>query len=251
MSAAVELTGVTHQFAAGGRGGEAPLVAIEGLDLTVPAGTFVALVGTSGCGKSTLLRVLAGLVVPTQGRATVAGQDVVGRPGHAAYMPQSDALLPWRRALDNAVLGSELDGRSADEARREAQALFEPFGLAGFERAWPSQLSGGMRQRLALLRTFLLRREVLLLDEPFGALDALTRSDMVAWLQSVWLADRRTVVLVTHDVEEALLLADRVAVMAPRPGRIVAQVPVPFDRPRRAELVVDPACVALRAPVLA
>ena len=173
-----------------------------------------------------------------------------GRPGVAAYMAQKDLLLPWRRALDNAILGSELDGVDRSEARARASAWFDRFGLAGFEEAWPHELSGGMRQRLALLRTFLFRRDVLLLDEPFGALDAITRQDMVTWLAEVWAADRRTALLVTHDVEEALLLSDRVEVMSARPGTIVASIPVDLDRPRPAELVTDPAFVALRARVL-
>jgi ABC-type nitrate/sulfonate/bicarbonate transport system ATPase subunit len=245
---AVSVGGLSHRFPSGdARQGD--LTALDSVDLEVEAGQFVALVGPSGCGKSTLLRVLAGLLVASAGTATVGGLDVVGRPGHAAYMPQKDLLLPWRRAIDNATLGAELDGRVDREARAEATALFERFGLAGFERAWPSQLSGGMRQRLALLRTFLYRRDVLLLDEPFGALDALTRRDMVSWLQGVWLDDRRSVVFVTHDVEEALVLADRVDVLTARPGRVVARVDVPFSRPRPASIVSDPAFVALRARI--
>jgi len=248
VSAALVLGHVGHRFAE--RGGAA-VTALADIDLSVAAGEFVALVGPSGCGKSTLLRVVAGLLVPTQGTATVGGVDVVGRPGHAAFMPQKDLLLPWRRAVDNAILGAELDGTDRDAARAEARSQFEQFGLAGFERAWPAELSGGMRQRLALLRTFLYRRDVLLLDEPFGALDALTRRDMVRWLQDVWSADRRTVLFVTHDVEEALLLADRVVVLAARPGRVVAEVTVPLPRPRRSALIGDPSFVALRTHVLA
>jgi ABC-type nitrate/sulfonate/bicarbonate transport system ATPase subunit len=194
--------------------------------------------------------VLAGVQPPTGGAATIDGADVRGRPGAAAYMAQKDLLLPWRRALDNAILGRELDGADRTEARARAAAWFERFGLSGFEDAWPHELSGGMRQRLALLRTFLFHRDVLLLDEPFGALDAITRQDMVAWLAEVWAADRRTALLVTHDVEEALLLSDRVEVMSARPGTIVASIPVGLERPRPAELVTDPAFVALRARVM-
>jgi ABC-type nitrate/sulfonate/bicarbonate transport system ATPase subunit len=241
----IELQGLGHRFR-----GARPLEVLAGIDLVVPAGAFLGLVGPSGCGKSTLLRMLAGLLRPTEGSATVAGESVVARPGHAAFMPQKDLLLPWRRALGNAVLGLEVDGVPAAAAAGRALPLFERFGLAGFEQAWPSELSGGMRQRLALLRTFLLPRGVLLLDEPFGALDAITRREMVDWLQEVWLADGRTVVFVTHDVEEALLLSDRVDVMSSRPGRIVASLDVPFARPRRPAMVVDPAFVALRGRVL-
>jgi len=239
----IAVAGLAHSFGAGRE-------ALGPVDLIVEPGTFVSIVGPSGCGKSTLLRVLAGVLTPSSGHATIDDRDVRGQPGVAAYMAQKDLLLPWRRALDNAILGSELDGVDRSEARARASAWFDRFGLTGFEEAWPHELSGGMRQRLALLRTFLFRRDVLLLDEPFGALDAITRQDMVTWLAEVWAADRRTALLVTHDVEEALLLSDRVEVMSARPGTIVASIPVDLDRPRPAELVTDPAFVALRARVL-
>ncbi len=212
---------------------------------------FVSLVGPSGCGKSTLLKVLAGVLVPTAGAAEVGGETVIGRPGRTAYMPQKDLLLPWRRTLDNATLGAELHGTAPAEARTRAVPLLERFGLAGFERAWPEELSGGMRQRVALLRTFLLDRQVLLLDEPFGALDAITRRRMYAWLETVWLHDRRSVLFVTHDVEEALTLSDRVHVLSPRPGRVVDTVEVGFPRPRTADLIGDAAFVRMRRRVLA
>jgi ABC-type nitrate/sulfonate/bicarbonate transport system ATPase subunit len=226
------------------------LTVIDDLDLDVGAGEFVSIVGPSGCGKSTLLRVVAGLLVPDGGGVEVAGEDVVERPGRVGYMPQKDNLLPWRRALGNAVLGAEIAGVPAKEAEAMARPLFDRFGLAGFEQAWPSQLSGGMRQRLALLRTFLIDKPVLLLDEPFGALDAITRRSMQAWLQDVWSADRRTVVFVTHDVEEALWLADRVVVLSARPGRVVDVVSVAQPRPRDPDLITDPAFVSLRARLL-
>lgn len=264
----------------------ATTVVLDELDLTVAAGSFTAIVGPSGCGKSTILRILAGLLEPDTGTATVAGTDVINRPGACAWLSQRDDLLPWRRVLGNATLGAELGGRARRDAEAAARPLLARFGLAGVERAWPSQLSGGMRQRLAVLRTFLVDAPVLLLDEPFGALDALTRRQMQAWLQQVWLedfgssagpgvsgvsgddqgvvtgdgADRgrhdeqagagRTVLLVTHDVEEALLLADRVVVLSLRPGRIVADLGVDFARPRPAELVSEPAFVARRAELL-
>ena len=223
---------------------------LDGIDLSVPGGEFVSLVGPSGCGKSTLLRILAGLLTPTAGNATVGGKSAAEHRDLVAYMPQRDLLLPWRRALDNAVVGAQVAGAPLPAARAQAREMFQRFGLAGFERAWPAELSGGMRQRLALLRTFLLDREVLLLDEPFGALDAITRRQMYGWLQEVWLADRRTAVFVTHDVEEAIYLSDRVIVLSPRPGRIVADIAVPLDRPRDKHVVTDPGFVALKAAVL-
>ena len=244
-SAPVEVRRLVHSFPA-----EPPLDVLAGVDLDVAPGSFVSIVGPSGCGKSTLLRVLAGLVTPTAGTAAIDGVSVIGRPGAAAYMPQKDNLLPWRRALANATLGAEIGGVQRADAQARARALFEPFGLAGFERSWPSQLSGGMRQRLALLRTFLFDRPVLLLDEPFGALDAITRRRMYAWLQDVWLNDRRTVIFVTHDVEEALYLSDRVVVVSPRPGRVVSDLPVELARPRPAGLVSDAAFVARKAELL-
>jgi ABC-type nitrate/sulfonate/bicarbonate transport system ATPase subunit len=230
--------------------GQPPVRALDDVSLTVGMGQFASLVGPSGCGKSTLLRVLAGLIAPDQGVARVVGGDTRGRPGLAAYMPQRDLLLPWRRALSNATLGAELAGVRRDEARQRALDLLPRFGLDGFERAWPAQLSGGMRQRLALLRTFLVPRDVLLLDEPFGALDALTRRDMHAWLQDVWVADRRSALLVTHDVDEALSLSDVVYVMSDRPGRIVRRIDVPLPRPRSTADTASTAFGTLKAEVL-
>jgi len=194
--------------------------------------------------------VLAGLLIPTDGSARIDGMDARGHPGLAAFMPQRDLLLPWRKAVGNAILGAEIAGVPRREARARAAELFERFGLAGFEEAWPSQLSGGMRQRLALLRTFLLPMGVLLLDEPFGALDAITRREMHLWLQEVWARDQRTVLFITHDVEEALLLSDRVHVMSARPGRLIESVDVPFPRPRGNRTVAEPEFVALKARLL-
>jgi ABC-type nitrate/sulfonate/bicarbonate transport system ATPase subunit len=244
--AAIELRHVSHTFGDGRRG----VAVLDDVSLAVEPRSFVSLVGPSGCGKSTILRILAGLLSPSAGEAYINSVDTAGRPGLAAFMPQKDLLLPWRRALANTTLGAEVAGQSKAEAQRRARELLDVFGLEGFEDAWPSQLSGGMRQRVALLRTFLLPGNALLLDEPFGALDAITRREMQSWLQDVWLRDRRTVLLVTHDVEEALVLSDVVYVMSPRPGRIVATVEVPFARPRDSAAVTHPEFVALRAKLL-
>jgi ABC-type nitrate/sulfonate/bicarbonate transport system ATPase subunit len=241
----VEVRGLLHAFGT--------VDVLAGVDLTVAPGEFVAVLGPSGCGKSTLLKILAGLVEPTAGTATIDGTDVRGRLGLAAYQPQRDALLPWRRVVPNAALGAELAGVPAAAARAQAAELLVRFGLSGFERAWPAQLSGGMRQRVAIARTFLVGRAPLLLDEPFGALDALTRRDLYGWLEGVWEADddRRSAVLVTHDVDEALTLADRVVVLSARPGRVVATEAVSFARPRRPELLARPDWGAARARLLA
>ena len=221
-----------------------PLAVLAGVSLSVARGEAVAVIGPSGCGKSTLLRCLAGLERPSAG---VAELD-----GGAAFMAQRDALMPWKRALANATLGAEVAGVARREARAHALALLGPFGLAGFERAWPGELSGGMRQRLALLRTFLTPSSTLLLDEPLGALDAITRRDLQGWVEERWLAEqpRRALLLVTHDVEEALLLSDRVVVLSARPGRFVAEVPRPWARPRPPALVLEADFVAAKADLL-
>ncbi|MGZ8632843.1 MAG: ABC transporter ATP-binding protein [Solirubrobacteraceae bacterium] len=195
--------------------------ALEGLDLEVHAGELVAVVGPSGCGKTTLLELVCGLQTPDSGSI---------RADPAVLMPQRDGLLPWLRAIDNAALAVRLAGASREQARARAHPLFAAFGLEGFERARPHELSGGMRQRVAFLRTLLSGKPVLCLDEPFGALDALTRAAMQDWLLARLAGDARTLLLVTHDVEEAARLGDRVVVLAPRPGRVVAQLAV--ARPR-------------------
>jgi ABC-type nitrate/sulfonate/bicarbonate transport system ATPase subunit len=238
----ISVDGVTHAF------GDVDV--LDGISVEIPAGRFAGLVGPSGCGKSTLLKVLAGLIRPDVGDARIAGASVVGRPGRAAYMPQRDLLLPWRRTIGNATVGAEVAGVPRAEAQVRARELLDRFGLAGFEDAWPAELSGGMKQRLALLRTFLCGRNVLLLDEPFGALDAITRRDMHAWLQQVLADDPHTVLLVTHDVEEALVLSDVVFVLSDRPARIIDRQAVDLARPRTSESLVEPEFVAAKAALL-
>jgi ABC-type nitrate/sulfonate/bicarbonate transport system ATPase subunit len=212
--------------------------ALDGLSLRVAPHEVVAVVGRSGCGKSTLLELVCGLQRPDGG---------VVRAAPAVLMPQSDLLLPWLSALDNAALALRVRGLRKSEARAAATPIFFDLGLGGFETAMPRELSGGMRQRVAFVRTLLAGKPVLCLDEPFASLDAITRQDMQAWLAGALARQPRTVLLVTHDVEEALVLADRVAVMSPRPGRVVAEVAVGSPRPRRP---TDPELVALRARAL-
>lgn len=222
------------------------LPTLGGVDLEVSPGEFVALIGPSGCGKSTLLRCLAGLSLPDAGAITPA--PVLGS---AALMPQSDCLLPWRNLLDNVALGPELAG--APDPRGAARAGLRAFGLEPFAAAYPAALSGGMRQRAALLRTVLAGKPLLLLDEPLGALDSLTRMELQAWLEALWLgrgADRPTVVLVTHDVAEAVHLADRIAVFSPRPARVAGVVAVTAPRPRPADFRTSTHAVALQAELL-
>ncbi|MDI3339139.1 MAG: ABC transporter ATP-binding protein [Sphaerobacter sp.] len=225
--------------------------ALRGVDLTVYEGEFVAIVGPSGCGKSTLLNIVSGLDQPSAGLILLDDAPATSRLGRTAFMPQRDLLLPWRTVLDNAILGLEIAGVPRREARARARALLPRFGLADFADAYPAMLSGGMRQRAALLRTVLPNKSLLLLDEPFGALDALTRAAMQEWLLGLWEDLRRTILFVTHDIEEAVLLADRVLVMSPRPGRIVRDAPVPLPRPRDYTVVTTPEFVVLRAELLA
>src|SRR3954454_19028843 len=216
------------------------VVALDGVSLRVAPGELVAVVGPSGCGKSTLLELVCGLQAPDAG-------TVQAPP--AALMPQRDALLPWLSAEDNAGLALRVRGASRATARAAARPYFEPFGLSGFERARPAELSGGMRQRVAFLRTLLTGTPVLCPDEPFGALDALTRVQMQDWLAGALEREPRTTLLVTHDVEEAVVLADRVVLLSPRPGRVVEVVDVPLARPRHRTdaAVVERVGQALRA----
>jgi ABC-type nitrate/sulfonate/bicarbonate transport system ATPase subunit len=221
---------------------------IERLDLAIEAHGVLGLVGPSGCGKSTLLELICGLREPGGGTIEVGGAAAAAeRLARCAYMPQRDLLLPWYSAIDNAALAPRNRGLRRAEARRLAAALFERFGLAGFEQSPPAELSGGMRQRVAFLRTLLAGKPVLALDEPFASLDAITRAEMQEWLAGALRADPRTVVLVTHDVEEALYLCDRVAVLSARPAQVVAELRAPAPRAAdRDGAVTDPAFVAAR-----
>lgn len=224
--------------------------ALAGISFSAAAGEFVTIIGPSGCGKSTLFNLIVGLDEPDDGDICLNGEVVRRRVGRFGYMPQRDLLLPWRTLIDNVILGPELDGADLQAARQEAISLLPLFGLDGFERAYPATLSGGMRQRAALLRTFLSHREVMLLDEPFGALDALTRRELQIWLLDVWQQFNKTILFITHDVEEALFLSDRVIVLSPRPGRVVLDLPVNLPRPRKADLFVNPEFVQLKARLL-
>ncbi len=224
---AVGLYGATRRFG--------DVVALAPLSFGVEAGEVVAVVGPSGCGKTTLLELVCGLIEPTSG-------SVDSQP--AVLMPQRDLLLPWLSALDNAALPLRVQRASRAAARERARPLFEEFGLTGFEDARPHELSGGMRQRVAFLRTLLAGKPVLCLDEPFASLDAITRAEMQRWLAGALAREPRTVLLVTHDVEEALVLADRVVVLSPRPGRIVEELRVSAPRPRTP---TDGEVVELRA----
>ncbi|HXV94309.1 MAG TPA: ABC transporter ATP-binding protein [Pseudonocardia sp.] len=243
--------GLVKSFPDGGRAGGRPLPVLDGVSFDVALGEFVAVIGPSGCGKSTLFNVVAGLEPPDSGHVLVDGADATGRTDPFAYMPQQDLLFPWRTVLDNTTLGLEVAGVRRREARARAGRLFAPFGLAGFEKARPAELSGGMRQRAALLRTVVQDRPVLLLDEPFGALDSLTRTDMQTWLDEVRTRFGWTVLMITHDIREAVILSDRVLVLGPRPTRVVREVPVALPHPRDRGVLTAPEFVACEQALLA
>ncbi len=243
----LEARAVTMRYRVGG----ADLLALQRVSLHVDEGEFVALVGPSGSGKTTLLSIFAGLETPTSGTVALRGDTQARLLGRAGYMPQRDLLLPWRTALGNAIAGLQTQGVSRTEAATRARALFAEFGLAGFERAWPATLSGGMRQRVAFARTVLAAHNLLLLDEPFGALDALTRTGLQRWLADLWERLGATCLLVTHDLDEALLLSDRIYVLTPRPGTVRLERAVPLERPRRLEMLARPEIVAIKAELLA
>lgn len=213
---------------------------LDRVSFDVAPGEFVSLVGPSGAGKSTLFNIIAGLDAPDGGAVLISGSPANGRRDLTAYMPQKDLLFPWRTILANAALGLEVQGVPRKEARARAREWFPRFGLDGFEDSLPFQLSGGMRQRAALMRTVVQERSTLLLDEPFGALDYLTRQELQAWLQQVWAENSWTALLITHDVREAVMLSDRVVVLSPRPATVREIVEIDLPRPRGIDVLASP-----------
>ena len=218
---------------------------LSDVSFEITLGEVVALVGPSGSGKSTLLSLLTGALSPDSGSITFDGSPVVGRTRPFAYMPQRDVLLPWRRILDNAALGLEVAGASRAAARASVAPLFAEFGLAGTERLFPRQLSGGMRQRVSFLRTVAQNKPVLLLDEPFGALDAITRDELQRWLLEMWQENGWSILLITHDIREAVRMADRVMVLSRDAGPLADAVTVSREIPRIDGFVTDPRVPAL------
>ncbi len=209
-----------------------PVAALEGFSLAVKLGEFVAIVGPSGCGKSTLLNLLVGLLQPTSGEIRYLGHRISGINPAIGYVTQSDNLLPWRTLSRNVEFGMEVQGVPGSVRRKRVTALLEQVGLAGFEHYYPHELSGGMRQRTNLIRTLAYNPEVILMDEPFGALDALTRLRLQAQLLNLWQREAKTIIFITHDLVEAITLADRVVIMTARPGRIKADREIQLSRPR-------------------
>ena len=227
-----------------------PMEILHSLDLDVESGSFVSLIGPSGCGKSTICNLVAGIEIPDTGEILLDGAAIHGLPGHVCYMPQKDLLLPWRTLLENVILGCEIVHKDKRQAREEAKEWLDQFGLAAFSAHYPHQLSGGMRQRGALLRTILFGQKTLLLDEPFGALDALTRQEMQRWLIKIWNQTRHTVLFITHDIDEALLLSDKVVVLSQRPARILQEFAVPFPHPRDPDLLLTSDAINLKRQLL-
>ena len=232
----LELRNINKSFRSNGL----RIEALRDISLYVNAGEFVTLVGPSGSGKSTLFNLVAGLLDPEQGEIWLDGQLQHERTGNFGYMPQRDLLLPWRSVAANVAIPLELGGIDRSVARDHAEKMLVHFGLEEFGDLYPSALSGGMRQRAALLRTILTEQDVLLLDEPFGALDALTRRELQGWLLNVWQEYSKTIFFITHDVDEALYLGDRVMVLSSRPGHIVETIEVDLPRPRRPGMIARP-----------
>jgi ABC-type nitrate/sulfonate/bicarbonate transport system ATPase subunit len=243
----LDICSVTKVF----RRKERSIHALDATSMSVAAGRFVSIIGPSGCGKSTLFNIIAGLTKPSSGDVLADGASIVGKPGFVGYMLQKGLLLPWKTILDNITLGMEVRGIAKRAAVERAMPLIERYGLSGFEQHYPHELSGGMRQRASLLRTMLYDRDVVLLDEPFGALDAQTRMIMQRWLLEVWSDLKKTILFVTHDIDEAIFLSDEIHVFTARPGRIKAEVAVPLPRPRSADVVTTAPFMELKRHLLA
>jgi NitT/TauT family transport system ATP-binding protein len=243
----IEIEGVWKEFAKG----ERRVLALEDIDLTIAEREFVAILGPSGCGKSTLLNIVAGFEHPTRGAVRVAGEAVAAPSPNRAVVFQEPALFPWLSVMENVVFGPKIQRQPAAAYRSRAAQIIEQVGLDGFEKSYPAELSGGMRQRVGIARVLIMQPQVLLMDEPFGSLDAQTRMSMQELLLEVWERHHQTVLFITHDIEEALLLADRVCVMTARPGRLKKSIEVRIPRPRVIEVTTSPDFNALRRKVLA
>lgn len=242
----IDVRGVSKVFHRDGK----EIAALAETSFQVKEGSFASIIGPSGCGKSTLFNIMAGLLSPTTGDVLADGESIVCRAGTVGYMLQKDMLLPWRTILDNIILGLEVRRVPRKQAVERALPLMEKYGLKGFEAHYPNELSGGMRQRAALLRTLLYDRDILLLDEPFGALDAQTRLCMQNWLLEIWQDFGKTILFVTHDIDEAIYLSDEIFVFSPRPGSIRARIEVPIPRPRKTVDMAAPEFTALKQKLL-
>jgi ABC-type nitrate/sulfonate/bicarbonate transport system ATPase subunit len=246
ISASIEMANVSKTF----RQGRRAVQVLKDIDFDAKPGEFVSVIGPSGCGKSTLFKLVAGLERADQGTTTINGKPLKQADHPVAYMPQKDLLLPWRSVIRNVTMPLEIAGVSKREAIEKAKKLFPVFGLEGFEDAYPFTLSGGMRQRAALMRTVIQERPLMLLDEPFGALDSLTRTEMQEFLLDIWDRFGHTIIFITHDIREAIYLSDTIYVMTARPARVKMKIDVDLPRPRKLEVITSPRFTDLEAELL-
>lgn len=223
---------------------------LEGISLQLKAGEFVSLLGPSGSGKSTIFNIISGLLKPDMGEVLIEGENYTGRTGRVSYMYQKDLLLPWRKVIDNAALPLIIKGMKKQQARDTVAPLFSVFGLEGFEYKYPFQLSGGMKQRAALLRTYMFSKDIMLLDEPFGGLDAITKAKMHEWLLGVLQQLEASVLFITHDIEEAIYLSDRIYILSERPAVIKKEIQINLQKPRDKELLISKEFTDLKAEIL-
>ncbi|WP_373229954.1 ABC transporter ATP-binding protein [Cohnella sp.] len=242
----LDLIGISKSYLRG----KVSVPVLDNISLHVREGEFVTLIGPSGSGKSTLFRLIGGVERPDSGHVIIDGTEVTGKRGLISYMPQQAALFPWLSVADNISSTLVTAGTAKKEAKEQALKWLHRIHLGGVANEYPHVLSGGMQQRVSFLRALLMRRDVMCLDEPFAALDALTRADMQRWLLELWETDRRSVLFVTHSIEEALMLSDRIYVLSSAPATILREIVVPFDRPRRADVWTEPAFVELKREVL-
>lgn len=215
------------------------LKVLDDINIEVSEGEFISIIGPSGCGKSTIFHILTKLVDDYEGSVEIDGMPLSDYDKRIGYMHQKDLLMPWRTVIDNVIIPLEIQGEKKSRAREKVKELLPVFGLEGFENAYPNELSGGMRQRAALLRTVLVDSDIMLLDEPFGALDAINRTAMQNWLLDIWSRFERSVMFITHDIEEAIFLSDRVYVLTQRPARVLQEIKIEFERPRTKEILVS------------
>lgn len=245
--AQLELTGIAKVFSEEGQDRHV----LADITLTVGKGEFVSVIGPSGCGKSTLFHIIGGVVPPTSGQVIIDGRDMTGQKGQISYMPQQAALFPWRTIEDNVILAQEVAGKDKKQAKVQAREWLAKVGLEGYEQAYPDVLSGGMQQRVSFLRALLSPQELICLDEPFSALDAFTRQDMQSWLLTIWELHKRSVLFITHNIEEALLLSDTVYLLSNKPTRVLRRIEVPFARPRTDRVLTDPVLIEMRQEIYA
>ncbi|RCW77255.1 ABC transporter ATP-binding protein [Saliterribacillus persicus] len=242
----LELLDVSKEFNSRGE----TVKALDEITMKIPDHKFISIIGPSGCGKSTLFNIISGLDQPSDGELLIDKEEASGTSGLVGYMLQKDLLLPWRTILENVILGMEIIGIPKKEAKEKAIPLLHRYGLKGFEYSYPSQLSGGMRQRAALLRTILYDRDVILLDEPFGALDAQTRANMQEWLLDLWDDFQKTILFITHDIDESIYLSDEVYIMTARPGKIKHRLKIDLERPRKPNIITSKKFIELKDEAL-